>query len=102
MARALAELLGGGPIKQETANGGQQLFPAMDLQDGAGFEEVLRDGLKVLHVRADDDGNAGAGGLEDVVAATRRDGPAHEDHVRERVGGSKLADGVEQQYPGKL
>src|ERR1700761_2273269 len=89
-------------MEQKLANGGEQLFPALDLPDGVRPAEVLFDGLEVLHVRTDDDGGAGARGLDDVMAAPRGDRSANENHMGKRIRASKLADGIEQQDAGQL
>jgi len=87
-------------IGEEGIEGGFEGLGVGDLDGGIGFEEAGGDIGEVLHIGAEDDGAAGGGGFDGVLAADAVEAFADEDDVGVGVEVAELAGAVDQEAIG--
>ncbi len=88
-------------VAQQSCGQRSEIFGAIDLKHGSGFEKLVSDTFEILHVRAGDNGNATRSGLENIVSASRCKGASDENNVGQSEGSCKLAQCVEKNDAGK-
>src|SRR4051812_48995710 len=89
-------------MEQQASNARKKIRLASNLHDRTRLDEIVSDRCKVLHMRPNDDRGTRRGGLDDIVAASRRDGTAHEDGIGHRKDAGKFAHRVQEKNPGQL
>ena len=100
-ARARARSPSAEPSARSCVTAVGELGWFLDERERAGVVKFFGDGREVFHVRADDDGLAEIGRLQNVVAAALRQRSAHEDRSGAFKEAGQFADGVEQQNAGQ-